>query len=204
MHPVIRSVTAAVVTVAVVAPTLEVAQAAGRNRDVSNAELDAANTKSAAFVARQEKMWGRLSASICTGCITAANRVAPMNFERQGDRPVAEARIETVKVAVRKAATPRRFVQLKKRFAKYHRRERLRLAARARMRAALARRHALRLAALKRRHHATVVRATFVPAYDVSSVHTVYRFPFDPPFTPRDDGRWHETILPSATRMRRG
>lgn len=202
MHRVIRSVTAAAVTIAVVTPSIEGARAGGSNREAVYADRGSAISKDTAFMTRQEKMWGRLSASICAGCITAANRVAPVSYERPGDKPVAEARIETVKVAVRRASAPRKFVQLKKRYAKHHRRERLRLAARARLRATVARRHALRLAALKRRHHAPV-RATFVPAYEVGSVNTVYRIPADQPFTPRDDGRWHETILPSATRLRR-
>lgn len=204
MHRVIRSVTAAFVTMAVVTPSLDVAQAAGANKQPQNTGRAAVEAKDTTFIDRQEKMWGRLSASICSGCITAANRVAPSSYEKPGSMPVAEAKLETVKTAVRTAATPRRFVQLKKRYAKHNRRERLRLAARARLRTAmLAKRRALHVAALKRRHPAPA-RAAFVPAYEARSINTVYRIPTDQPFTPRDDGRWHETILPTALRMRRG
>lgn len=196
--------TAAFVTMAVVTPSLDVAQAAGASKQPQNAERAAVEAKDTTFIDRQEKMWGRLSASICSGCITAANRVAPSSYEKPGSTPVAEAKLETVKTAVRTAATPRRFVQLKKRYAKHNRRERLRLAARARLRTAmLAKRRALHVAALKRRHPAPA-RAAFVPAYEARSINTVYRIPTDQPFTPRDDGRWHETILPTALRMRRG
>ncbi len=203
MHRVIRSVTAAVVTMAVVTPSLDLAQAAGANKQSQTAGRAAVEAKDTTYIDKQEKMWGRLSASICSGCITAANRVAPSSYEKPGSTPVAEAKLETVKTAVRTAATPRRFVQLKKRYAKHNRRERLRLAARARWRTAmLAKRRALHIAALKRRHPAPA-RAAFVPAYDARSINTVYRIPTDQPFTPSDDGRWHATILPTALRMRR-
>ncbi|WP_342165796.1 hypothetical protein [Methylobacterium sp. SD21] len=196
--------TAAFVTMAVVTPSLDVAQAAGANKQPQKTGRAAVEAKDTTFIDRQEKMWGRLSASICSGCITAANRVAPSSYEKPGSTPVAEAKLETVKTAVRTAATPRRFVQLKKRYAKHNRRERLKLAARARLRTAmLAKRRALHVAALKRRHPAPA-RAAFVPAYEARSINTVYRIPTDQPFTPRDDGRWHETILPTALRMRRG
>ena len=202
MHRVIRSVTAALVTVAVVTPSLAAPQTAiskSRGQDVGRNAVEAQDS---AFIARQEKMWRQLSASICSGCITASNRVAPVSYERAGSAPVAEAKIETVRTAIRTGATARKFVQLKKRYAGHHRRERLRLAALARLRAALMKRRAHRLAALKRRHVAPV-RAAFVPAYEARSSNVVYRIPTDPPFTPRDDGRWHETILPAAVRLRR-
>lgn len=203
MHRVIRLLTAAVVSGAVVMSSLEMPHAAEAKRPIANAERDAAMTHDTAFITRQEKMWGRLSASICSGCITTANRVAPVSYEKPGSAPITEAKIETVKTAVRKAAPPRRYARLQARYAQHHRRDRLRLAARARLRAAaLAKRRALRFAALKRHRHASL-RATFVPAYEARSVNVVYRVPADMPFTPRDDGRWRETILPTTLRLRR-
>lgn len=209
MQRTIRASTALLVSFAVVLPTIE-APKAQESRKSYASERDANSAADTAFIDRQQKMWGRLSASICTGCITATNRVAPVNYDRPGTALVSAvktspAKLETVQTAVRTAAAPRKFVALKNRYAKHHRRERLRLAARARQRAAmLAKKRAMHVAALRRRHHHVPVRATFVPAYDVRSVNTVYRVPAGLPATPRDDGRWHETILPVATRLRRG
>lgn len=209
MQRIVRASTALLVSFAVVLPTIEAPQAR-ENRKSYASERDANSGVDTSFIDRQQKMWGRLSTSICAGCITATNRVAPVNYDRPGTAVVAAvntppAKLETVRTAVRTAVTPRKFVALKKRYAKHHRRERLRLAARARQRAAiLAKKRAMHVAALRRRPHQAPVRATFVPAYDVRSVHTVYRVPAGLPATPRDDGRWHETILPVALRLRRG
>ncbi len=135
MQRIIRASTALLVSFAVVLPTVEAPQAQ-ESRKPAASERDANSAADTAFIDRQQKMWGRLSASICTGCITATNRVAPGNYDRPGTALVAAvktspAKLETVQTAVRTAAAPRKFVALKKRYAKHHRRERLRLAARA-------------------------------------------------------------------------
>lgn len=209
MQRIVRASTALLVSFAVVLPTIE-APHAGESRKSYASEREANSAADSSFIDRQQKMWGRLSASICTGCITATNRVAPVNYDRLGFAVAAAAKtspakLETVRTAVGTPASPRKFVALKKRYAKHHRRDRLRLTARARLRAAmLAKRRAMHVAALRRRPHHAPVRATFVPAYDVRAVSTVYRVPAGVPATPRDDGRWHETILPVSVRLRRG
>ncbi|MCJ2015430.1 hypothetical protein [Methylobacterium sp. J-076] len=204
MRPAFRTLTAALLVAATAAPSLGAPQGAGHGRPAADGDRDSAPASQTATLDRHENLWGKLSASICVGCITAANRVAPPSYERPGATAVAEAKAEPIKTASRVAAAPRKFVQLRKRYAALHRRDRRRLAARARiLRAAMhAKRRALRLAAAQR-HRSVHAQAALVPAYGPGFENRVYRIPVDPPWTPGDDGRWRETILPTLVRLRR-
>jgi hypothetical protein len=217
MTPVIRSVTAALVVVAMAAPSVGAPLSSRRDRDAKAPEMESAIDRQGATIDRQRNEWTKLSASICSGCITAANRVAPLKLDRPGDavttaaaQPVTTAKAEQIKTAARTVATPRKFAQLKKRYARLHKRERQRLALRARQQhaAALLKRRQLRAAALRRhmqRPVASKVAPVLVPAYALGSEMRVYRIPVDLPTTPVNDSRWRETVLPTTntSRLRR-
>lgn len=207
MHRVVRAFTGVLVAAAMATPSFgaPVASDAARARRSDEASLVNAIARQEASVERQAKAWSRLAGSICVGCITSANRVAPMSFERAAPAQTVAAKVEPVRSAIRTAQVPRRFVQLRrKHYAKMHRRDRLRLALRARRLhiAAVAKRRALRMAMLRRHIHPRVT-TTIIPAYLPGATSRVYRIPVDRPWTPNDDGRWRETILPTATRLRR-
>jgi hypothetical protein len=217
MTPVIRSVTAAFVVLAMAAPSVGAPLSSHRDRETKIADLESATDRHEAQIDRQQKDWTKLSATICAGCITAANRVAPLNIERPGfhtasvaAQPLTAAKAEQVKTGIRTITTPKRFAQLNKRYARLHKRERQRLALRARQQhaAALLKRRQLRAAAL-RRHMQRPVTAklapSLVPAYVLDSAMPVYRIPVDRPAIPAEDGRWRETILPTGNsgRLRR-
>lgn len=212
MYPVIRSLTAALVAAALATPSLGAPRKPGSEQGPSAGTegVESALARESATVERQQKRWSRLSASICTGCITAANRVAPSNYERTevnpiaGAKVIAAANVEHIKTALRLNPTPHKFVNLRKHYAKLHRRDRRRLAARKHhLRLAMrARRHAARLAAARRKRFG-IVQAKFVPAYRTGFENRVYRVPVDRPFMPLEDSPIYETILPTSVRPQR-
>lgn len=218
MHPAIRSLTATILCVAIASPSLAGPRTGGpdRGRAAIEGEREAVLARESATVDRQEKLWTHLSASICVGCITAANRVAPSTYERTVANPIAGAKVIAaanvvhIKTAISQNPTPRKFVNMKKRVAKLHRRDRRRLAARAhQLRLAMqAKRHAARLAAVRataavQLHKIGPVQATFLPVYKAGIESRVYRIPVDQPWAPQDDGRVFETFRPVPTRSRR-
>lgn len=218
MHPAIRSLAAAILVAAIATPSFASPRSgmSNRGRDAIERDGESVLARESATVDRQEKMWTHLSASICVGCITAANRVAPSTYERTAANPIAGAKViaagnvEHIKTILSQNPTPRRFVNMKKRVAKLHRRDRRRLAARAhRLRLAMrVKRHAAHLAAFRaapatRPHRIGAVQAIFLPVYEAGMESRVYRIPVDQPWAPQDDGRIFETFRPVPPRFRR-
>lgn len=212
MYTAIRSLTAALLIAAMAIPSLGAPgkSEAGQGRHAGTKDPESVLVRESATVERQQKIWSHLSASICAGCITAANRVAPSTYERTEPSPIAGARViaaanvEHIKTALRSNPTPRKFVTLKKHYAKLHRRDRKRLAARRhQLRLALrAKRHAAHLAAIRRKRLG-IVQARFVPAYRAGSEKRVYRVPVDQFGLPPEGGRAYETIIPTLVRLQR-
>ncbi|MCJ2123174.1 hypothetical protein [Methylobacterium sp. J-077] len=187
MKSVVHSLAAALAAFAVALPSLSAAAPASPTAGQPGTGVD----RSALIAERQQRTWQQLSGSICTGCITAANRVAPVSYDKPSLIALAQPvpRLETV--ARRPRATVR-LAQLRKRYARLQRRDRRRFAVRA---------HPLRLA--KRLHPRKLAQFHTAPVtWPVGSMPVAYRLlerPVEQPWVPQDDNRWHATILPASS-----
>ncbi|MCJ2144234.1 hypothetical protein [Methylobacterium sp. E-066] len=192
MKRVLHSLAATLAAFAIALPSISVAIPASRAPEQPNPGPD----RSALIAERQQRTWQQLSGSICTGCITAANRVAPVNYDKPSLIAPAQP-APRVKIATRRPRAKVRLAQLSKRYARLQRHHRRRLALQA---------HPVRLAKrLPPRKLAQFHRAPV--AWPIGSSRVAYRLPEPPverPWVPQDDDRWHATILPaSSLRSRR-
>lgn len=198
MKSVAHSLMAALAAFAVLSPSIVAAVPAGRSAEQPRPAVD----RSALIAERQQQRWQQLSGSICAGCITVANRVAPVSYDKPSLVELAQrpTRLATAsgrpRAKVRLAQLRRaqiRLAQMRKRYARLHRHDRRRLAAGA---------HLVRLA--KRPPPQTLALQGGLP---VGPIRVEYRLPEHPverPWVPQDDNRWHATILPaSSVRPRR-
>ncbi|SFM56728.1 hypothetical protein [Methylobacterium pseudosasicola] len=192
MKRVLHSLAATLAAFAIALPSISAAVPASRVTERSDPGPD----RSALIAERQQRTWQQLSGSICTGCITAANRVAPVNYDKPSLIELAQP-APGVKTATHRPRAEVRLAQLRKRYARLQRRDRRRLALRA---------HPVRLA--KRLHLRKLAQLHRAPvAWPVGSSRVAYRLPEPPverPWVPQDDDRWHAiTILPASSQRPR-
>lgn len=174
--------------VAMAAPSIGAAIGQDRRSERQQSKLDQPSAVDASVVERQERLWRRLSGSICTGCITSANRVALVSYERPSLIDLAQAKPPRTQVAARKPRAKMRVAYLRKRYARLHRRNRTRIAAR------LHRRQIARTAMLRKSAHRNTVPPIFTIGWSGFDDRPRV-LPIERPGTPRDDDRRHETIL---------
>ncbi|TXN03930.1 hypothetical protein FV242_09420 [Methylobacterium sp. WL64] len=203
MKSVAHSLIAALAAFAVLSPSIVAAVPAGRSAEQPRPAVD----RSALIAERQQRTWQQLSGSICTGCITVANRVAPVSYDKPSlvelaqrptrlataaRRPRAKVRLAQLRRAKMRVAQIR-LAQMRKRYARLHRHDRRRLAAGA---------HPVRLA--KRPPPRTLALAGGLPVGPIQVEYRLPEHPVERPWVPQDDNRWHATILPaSSVRPRR-
>ncbi|MCJ2056795.1 hypothetical protein MKL09_09525 [Methylobacterium sp. J-048] len=187
MTRVAHSLMAALAAFAIALPTLSAAVPASRHPE----HPEPAGDRSALIAERQQRTWQQLSGSICNGCITAANRVAPVSYDKPSLVALAQPS-QPVRTVSRRPRATVRLAHIRKRYARLQRRDRRRLALRA---------HPVRLA--KRLHPRKFARHdTVAVAWPAGSIRVAYRLPERPveqPRVPRNDNRWHATILPPAS-----
>lgn len=187
MKSVARVITVLLTVVAMAAPSIGAPIGHDRRSERQRSKVDQPSAVDTSFAERQERLWRKLSGSICTGCITSANRVAPVSYERPSLIDLAQALPPRTQVAARKPRAKVRVAYLRKRYARLHRRNRTRIAAR------LHWRQIARTAMLRKYAHRTTVPIFTIgwPGFD----NRPRVLPIERPGTPRDDGRRHETIL---------
>ncbi|MGU3407729.1 hypothetical protein [Methylobacterium brachiatum] len=187
MTRVAHSWMAALSAFAIALPSISAALPASRSADHAGAGIDRAGL----IAERQQQRWQQLSLSICTGCITVANRVAPVSYDKPSLAELARPN-PRVTMAARRPRAKVRLAQLRKRYARLQRHDRRRIAARARP---------VRLA--KRLPPRKLAHLQTAPvAWPVGSIPVAYRLPERPverPWVPQDDNRWHATILPASS-----
>lgn len=186
-----------VTVVAMTAPTVGAPLRQDRDPQPRPSKIDRSTGVETAFVERQERLWRKLSGSICAGCITSANRVAPVSYERPNLTDLAQAQTARVQVVARKPRAKVKLAYLRKRYARLHRRNRSRIAARPR-------RVLVTTAAPIRKYagHSSV-SSVLSPGWVGFDTRT-RAIPIERPEAPHDDGRRHETILSvSEARPRR-
>lgn len=177
--------------VAMAAPTLGEPLRQSRTPERQHAGYDKAGGVDTSFVERQDRLWRKLSSSICTGCITSANRVAPVSYEKPKVVDLSKAQPANVQVAVRKLRSKVRIAHLRKRYAHLHRRNRIRIAARhRRMQIATA----ARIGKYALHNSASPILSIGWSGFDDRT----RVLPIEKPEAPRDDDRRHETILPAS------
>lgn len=187
MKRAVHSFAATLAAFAIAWPSISGAVPAGR----VTAQPKSGPDRSAIIAERQQRTWQQLSGSICTGCITAANRVATVSYDKPSLIQLAQP-APRVQTATRRPRAKMRLAQLRKRYARLHRHDRRRLALRA---------HPVRLA--KRLPPRRLAQLHTLPvAWTVGSMPVAYRLPEPPgerPWMPQDDNRWHATILPASS-----
>ena len=199
MNSAVRTLIAALTAIAIALPSVSAAVPASRSAE----QPGIAGDRSAIIAERQQRTWLQLSGSICTGCINAANRVAPVSYDKPSVIALAQSspRLQSVSRRVRAKV---RFAHVRTRYARLQRRDRRRIAIRT---------HPVRIAKrlhrrIFARHHVApdvrqVARQVARPiVWPVGLIRVEDRLPERPagrPWVPQDDNRWHTTILPAAT-----
>ena len=188
MRHVANFMTVTVTVVAMVAPSIGAnlnQQHGTRQHEAVSRLQDRADTF---MVDRQDRLWRKLSGTICAGCITSANRVPLVSYDKPNLADVAKAQPSAVKTVAQQFRATSKITHLRKRYARLHRRSRLRI---------VAQRHKVKntkVAILNKK----LPRGAVLPVQSIGWSGFNDRshvLPTELPHTPHDDGPIHSTIL---------